>query len=195
MYRPFHRFGYRCIRLGMQVLQHQRPDLPGTAAAPGGGGQWVLKTPQHALMIPAIKVVFPDAVVVLTRRDPVAVLSSMLPLLAYSRGVQCDRVDLARHAPPSPHRRSPSAHTFVQLCSGALCLCPEKLSDPDEFLRSCATSINNVALLCNYRHGVVWTERLEEIILAQRRDGLRLFPDAIVAEQVFPAPRTADRPH
>ena len=37
---------------------------------------------------------FPDAVVVLTRRDPVDVLRSLLPLLSYSLGVQNDWIDL-----------------------------------------------------------------------------------------------------
>jgi len=54
----------------------------------------VLKTPQHSANLPAIKAVFPDAVVVLTSRDPVNVLRSLLPLLSYALGVQNDRVDL-----------------------------------------------------------------------------------------------------
>ena len=41
--------------------------------------------------------VFPDAKVVLTYRDPVDILRSLLPLTAYALGVQNDRVDLARH--------------------------------------------------------------------------------------------------
>jgi hypothetical protein len=149
-------FGYECIREMLAVIDRQRGrggdgdagerDGDGVGSGGGdeethdgdggggGGGQpqqqrrrrWVLKTPQHTIQIRAIKEVFPDAVVVLTSRDPLHILRSLLPLTAYTLGVQSDAVDLKRY-------------------------------------------------------GRTWWGRLQELIQAQARDGLRLFPDAIVA--------------
>jgi hypothetical protein len=105
---------YRCIRLFIQLLSTQRGTGGGdhdntggernrassnsgssnSDSSTNGGKRWVLKTPQHSAQIPAIKAVFPDAVVVLTSRNPTSVLRSLLPLLSYSLGVQNDRLHL-----------------------------------------------------------------------------------------------------
>ena len=163
-------FGYECIREMLAVIDRQRGrgddgdagERDGDGVGPGGGDEetydgdgggggggggdgdgqpqqqqqhqpqqqrrrrWVLKTPQHTIQIKAIKEVFPDAVVVLTSRNPLHILRSLLPMTAYTLGVQSDAVDLKRY-------------------------------------------------------GRTWWGRLQELIQAQARDGLRLFPDAIVA--------------
>jgi len=61
-----------------------------------GGERWVLKSPQHLEQYRAIMNVFPDATVVVTHRDPVAVTASMLTMLAYTSRLQLDPVDPAR---------------------------------------------------------------------------------------------------
>lgn len=58
-----------------------------------GGERWVLKSPQHLEQYPAIRQVFPDATVVVTHRDPVAVTTSMVTMIAYTERMQLRRVD------------------------------------------------------------------------------------------------------
>jgi sulfotransferase family protein len=45
--------------------------------------RWVLKTPQHFEQLPAIRRVYPDALLIFTHRDPVASLQSIVTQLAY----------------------------------------------------------------------------------------------------------------
>ena len=58
-----------------------------------GGSRWVLKSPQHLEQFPALLDTFPDAVFVVTHRDPVSVTASMLTMLGYSARLGHDRVD------------------------------------------------------------------------------------------------------
>ncbi len=73
---------YAYLRRLLQVLQWLR-----------GGERWVLKSPQHIEQFPAVLDTFPDAVFVLTHRDPVSVTASMVTMLAYSARLGQDRVD------------------------------------------------------------------------------------------------------
>lgn len=59
--------------------------------------RWVLKCPQHLEQLPVLKRVFPDATVVVTHRDPVAVIQSAVTMLAYGqrmsrKAVECERL-------------------------------------------------------------------------------------------------------
>ncbi|HEY1094131.1 MAG TPA: sulfotransferase [Glycomyces sp.] len=56
---------YRYLRQALQVLQHGRPRR-----------RWVLKSPCHLWTLKALTDVFPDATIVWTHRDPVAVVGS-----------------------------------------------------------------------------------------------------------------------
>lgn len=47
--------------------------------------RWVLKCPQHLEQLPVLQKVFPDATVVITHRDPVAVIQSAITMLAYGQ--------------------------------------------------------------------------------------------------------------
>jgi hypothetical protein len=49
----------------------------------GSKRRWVLKCPMHFEQLPAIRRVYPDALVVFTHRDPVASLQSIVTQLAY----------------------------------------------------------------------------------------------------------------
>jgi hypothetical protein len=74
---------YAYLRKVLKVLQWLR-----------GGTRWVLKTPQHLEQFPALVDTFPDAIFVVTHRDPVSVTASMVMMIAYSARLTRDRVDL-----------------------------------------------------------------------------------------------------
>jgi hypothetical protein len=74
---------YRYLRKLLQILQWLR-----------GGTRWVLKSPQHLEQIRQLLAVFPDAKIVQTHRDPVAVTASLCTLLAYVARMQTEHVDL-----------------------------------------------------------------------------------------------------
>jgi hypothetical protein len=73
---------YEYLRRVLQVLQHVR-----------GGDRWVLKSPQHLAQLPALCATFPDATVVVTHRDPVAVTISMATMAAYTARLQLEQVE------------------------------------------------------------------------------------------------------
>ncbi len=64
---------YRYLRRVLQAMQWQR-----------GGTRWVLKSPQHLEQLGPLLEVFPDAVVVLTHRDPASVVASFVTMAAYT---------------------------------------------------------------------------------------------------------------
>lgn len=76
---------YRVLRTLLQVLQWER-----------GGERWVLKSPQHLEQLGPLRAVFPDAVLVQTHRDPVAVTASMATMAAYTRRMVHRHVDPIR---------------------------------------------------------------------------------------------------
>ncbi len=77
------RSSYAYLKKTLQALQWLR-----------GGTRWVLKSPQHIEQFPALLATFPDAVFVVTHRDPVSVTASMVTMLGYSARLGQDRVDL-----------------------------------------------------------------------------------------------------
>lgn len=65
-----------------------------------GPNRWILKCPQHMENLGPLKKAFPDAKLVITHRDPAAVLNSLLHMVAYSDRIRRDPTDpegLARH--------------------------------------------------------------------------------------------------
>ncbi len=58
-----------------------------------GPDRWVLKCPQHLEQLPVLRKVFPDAIVVVTHRDPVAVIQSAVTMLAYGQRISRRRID------------------------------------------------------------------------------------------------------
>ena len=74
---------YRYLRKLLQVLQWLR-----------GGTRWVLKSPQHLEQIRPLLEVFPDAKIVQTHRDPVAVTASLCTMLAYVARTHTENVNL-----------------------------------------------------------------------------------------------------
>ena len=77
---------YEYMRTMLQAIQWLRP----------AGERWVLKSPGHLEQFAVLRRVFPDAFVVVTHRDPVAVTRSMCTMLAYAARMSCDRPDPVR---------------------------------------------------------------------------------------------------
>jgi Sulfotransferase family len=63
---------YAYMKKVLQILQWYRPRE-----------RWVLKSPQHLEQIGPLLETFPDATIVVTHRDPVAVVQSTITMLAY----------------------------------------------------------------------------------------------------------------
>ena len=74
---------YAYLRKVLQALQWLR-----------GPDRWVLKSPQHLEQLVPLLATFPDATVVITHRDPVAVIQSAVTMLAYGERVRRTRLDL-----------------------------------------------------------------------------------------------------
>jgi hypothetical protein len=73
---------YAYLKRSLQALQWLR-----------GGKRWVLKSPQHLEQFPVLLKTFPDATFVVTHRDPVEVLKSMVTMISYSSRMACDHPD------------------------------------------------------------------------------------------------------
>jgi hypothetical protein len=76
---------YQYMKRVLQLLQWQRQQP---------GRRWVLKCPQHLEQLPVLLAVFPDATVVFTHRDPVAVIQSTVTMQAYTQRMQRPKVEL-----------------------------------------------------------------------------------------------------
>jgi hypothetical protein len=77
---------YEYLKRVLQLLQWQRREA---------GKRWVLKCPQHLEQLPVLLKVFPDATVVFTHRDPVAVIQSTITMQAYTQRMQRPSVEMA----------------------------------------------------------------------------------------------------
>jgi len=77
---------YEYMKDVLRILQWRRGGVP---------KRWILKCPQHLEQLPALKRTFPDATVIVTHRDPVAVLQSTMTMLGYNQRIGRKRVDLA----------------------------------------------------------------------------------------------------
>jgi hypothetical protein len=82
---------YRTLRTCLQALTW----LDGQAGRPAR--RWVLKSPQHLEQFGPLMTAFPDATVVVTHRDPVAVTASMVTMVTYSARMHVERPDPAAY--------------------------------------------------------------------------------------------------
>jgi hypothetical protein len=74
-----HAKGYDYLRRTLQILQQE--------SAPQGrdtASRWVLKSPQHLDQLETILQVFPDAKLILTHRDPLRAVVSMITMMSYT---------------------------------------------------------------------------------------------------------------
>ncbi len=77
-----HAWTYEYFHRVLKVLCWQRP-----------GRTWVLKTPHHMEHLDTFGMVFPDATIVQTHRDPRVALASFCSMVAHARGMLSDDVD------------------------------------------------------------------------------------------------------
>ena len=75
---------YEYMKTGLKILQWQR-NQPGK--------RWVLKCPQHLEQLSVLRQVFPDAIIAITHRDPVAVIQSAVTMQAYTQRINYRFVD------------------------------------------------------------------------------------------------------
>lgn len=80
-----HRPVYAFHRRFLQFLQDGKPGL-----------RWVLKSPAHLWQLPALLATYPDARLVQTHRDPLAIVSSLASMLSVMRSAYSGDID--RHA-------------------------------------------------------------------------------------------------
>lgn len=80
---------YRYMKTVLKLLQWQRRQRGDERR------RWVLKCPQHIEQLPVLQAVFPDATVIFTHRDPVAVIQSTVTMQGYTQRINRKRVDLA----------------------------------------------------------------------------------------------------
>ncbi len=73
---------YEYMKTALKILQFIR-----------GPKRWVLKCPQHLEQLPVLKKVFPDATVVITHRDPVAVIQSAVTMTGYNQRFYRNQVE------------------------------------------------------------------------------------------------------
>ncbi len=74
---------YQYMKRLIQLLLWERP------------GRWLGKTPHHLEYLDELFSVFPDAKVVITHRDPTRTVASFCSMMAHSRAMFSDRVDLS----------------------------------------------------------------------------------------------------
>jgi len=79
---------YDYMKMALKVVQWQREQhgIPRT--------RWVLKCPQHLEQLPVLQKTFPDATIIITHRDPVAVIQSTITMLAYGQRINRKQVML-----------------------------------------------------------------------------------------------------
>jgi hypothetical protein len=74
-----HETGYAYLKRTLQILQEE-PAPEDRACAT----RWVLKSPQHLDQLETILQVFPDAKLILTHRDPLRAVISMITMMSYA---------------------------------------------------------------------------------------------------------------
>lgn len=89
LYDADHSNAYRYHRIFLQHLQ---------SGVPGGPCQWLLKSPAHLWQLDTLVSEYPDALIVLTHRDPLNVISSIASLTHHVRKMASDRRDIAECA-------------------------------------------------------------------------------------------------
>jgi hypothetical protein len=116
---------YEWHRLVLQVLQRRMRTE-----------RWVLKSPVHLHSLPTLLAVFPDARLVVTHRDPLAVLGSVTSLVATMRWTHSDHVDYADIGRYHADLYSRSLDGLVDLTeSGALAGTQVRHTHYDAFMR------------------------------------------------------------
>src|SRR5262249_53064007 len=83
---------FRAHRQFLQLLQWRFP-----------GERWVLKSPSYLAKLPAFFAEYPDAYAVITHRDPLVVLPSLVSVMATLQWMHSDTVDVERVVKSAVH--------------------------------------------------------------------------------------------
>lgn len=85
---------YHFLKLLHQTMQwqHRRRALS-LNQKPIQQPRWILKTPEHAFFLREMTTVYPDALYVLTLRNPLDIIQSYIPLVVYVSGLWNDKID------------------------------------------------------------------------------------------------------
>lgn len=78
---------YEYMKTVLKILQWQ------DVQAGGERKRWITKSPQHLEQLPILKRVFPDATLIVTYRDPVEVIQSIITMIAYGERMTHPTVD------------------------------------------------------------------------------------------------------
>lgn len=90
---------YEFLKLLHQTLQWQHKQrMIKQNLLPTQNPRWILKTPEHAFFLKEMTRVYPDALYVLTVRNPVEIIQSYIPLVVYVSGLWNDRIDARQSA-------------------------------------------------------------------------------------------------
>jgi hypothetical protein len=98
---------FRAHRQFLQVLQWRAP-----------GERWVLKCPSYLGKLPAFFAEYPDAYVVLTHRDPMKVLPSLVSIMATLQWMHTDDVDVGRIVKNAVHGTAIAMDMVMQWRTG-----------------------------------------------------------------------------
>ena len=86
---------YAFLRTMLQLLSYYSGNGVGDESGGDlGAKQWVTKTPQHLEQLIPLQANFPDAIFLVTHRDPVEVLSSTVTLVAYNSRLRNDEIHM-----------------------------------------------------------------------------------------------------
>jgi Sulfotransferase family len=107
-----HEQAYRFHKRFLQHLQQQSGQFR------LGGGQWVLKCPDHIFAMPAIRAVYPDARFVFVHRDPTKVLASVTRLTEILRQPFTRHLDRRQLGRQESDRWAEGAARLIQEAEG-----------------------------------------------------------------------------
>ena len=81
---------FRFCKLAQQVMQWEKRTVLGLEV---DSKRWLMKTPEHVGFVKDLMTVYPDAVWVLTHRDPVPVVQSFVPMILYIQGLWNEKIN------------------------------------------------------------------------------------------------------
>lgn len=147
---------YRYMKDVLKLLQWRRGGAP---------RRWVLKCPQHLEQLPVLREVFPDATVVITHRDPVAVVQSALTMVAYGQRMNVRRID----APALAEYWIGRVEHLIRACVADRGTVPESASFDSYFHEFMADEMGTIAAIYE-RAGLELTPAARADLEAYSRD-------------------------
>ncbi len=130
--------------------------------------RWVLKCPQHMEQLPVLHATFPDATVVITHRDPTAVIASASTMTSYGDRMRCTRPDPVRTA----HYWADRVETLLRSCGRDRDLLPAARSLDvrfDDFMADDLGTVDRIYALAGVEMTPTARDRLAEYVTENPR--------------------------